>query len=96
MEDMIQLSCLDTLPNRYIGSEKAIAELPFMNGTVSGYRATSIENTDPRRLDCERWCGYFPILAKRIFEHALLPTQPDPSCDRLAKSQGIRTVRMLT
>lgn len=28
-------SVVNTLPNRYIGSEKAIAELPFMNGTVS-------------------------------------------------------------
>lgn len=29
------LSHANTFSNRYIGSEKAIAELPFMNGTVS-------------------------------------------------------------
>ena len=36
----------NTLPNRYIGSEKAIAELPFMNGTVSSILRI-MKNADP-------------------------------------------------
>ena len=55
-----------------------------------------MENADPRPLDCEWRCGHLPILAKRIFEHPLLSTQSDPGCDRLVKSQDIRTVRMLS
>lgn len=72
----------------YIGSEKAIADLPFMNGNVRCSRK-SIESERADRImppiDCDRRCCYVLILEKCIFEHSFFLEEPYLCGYRLAE-----------
>lgn len=61
----------------YIGSEKAIADLPFMNGnvcclTLYPFSALTIVTFPPS--GCYGWCRDIPLLAQCLSEYIVLPS----------------------
>lgn len=91
----------------YIGSDKAIADLPFFNGNVRGLSCSSCCAQSERceRLTSfvacavhdavgDRRCGDVPVLAQRVHQHALLAAQPHARRLGLAQGQALWTVSL--
>lgn len=76
----------------YIGSEKAIADLPFFNGNVASggaaamlfWRSAYVVRTPRRTLQPDA----------DLVVHALLGPKPYPRLGRLAEGQAVRAVRI--
>lgn len=78
----------------YIGSDKAIADLPFLNGNVRFVLSCGAvpAGLTCNRADCDRRSDDVPVLAQCIPQHVVLSAQSFSRRERLDHHQDLRPV----
>lgn len=82
----------------YIGSDKAIADLPFMNGNVSPLFPVleGVCADDDCCVVCEWWSSDVFVLVERVFEYAVLAEESVLGGKRLVDHEDIWAVSYLS